>query len=343
MLLWLSLMVNMLGQLCSLDDLCSLVVRSFATTHCVGAMHGKQGIQDIDCRQSSHRRHWYTTNPEAHANSGIYFRTLVVKGVRVDGCSQTWLDATDKLRVGLRMNPVTENVRVEIISWQLTRPRFTEALEQEHTIVEKWPRIRPQIHHHLDQKQVVKDHWLTIIVLRRGYIALESWYEYDDSSPTTSVVLLIIMSYDVDPWQWFAQENSIRKVLDQEGLSMVGVEFERGTNSPAAFALRSPTDDAKTADVIEKPYSVSIGLGADCGPARDFEQSPGTLIPGPCGTFGGWVWVTFPDGKKKKMLMTNFYVARDVLKGVSSSTAPDGIKPTRVDAPQGSEVDCQSP
>lgn len=268
--------------------------------------------------------------------------TLCVKALWSEGCSESWLQAASAIRGTLRGNPITRAVRVEMISWQLTRPRFTEALEDDHPIVGAWPQIQPQIHSILGQSPIVRDSWQTIVVLRRGYITPESEDNWSDEPDLTSVVLLIVMSYDINPWQWAAQEHGINQLLLQHGLSIVQVEFERGSNYQSVFTLRPPIKQEKTGDVIEGPYDFSIGLGADCGPARYFEQAPGRPIAGPYGTVGGLVTVTKANGTHKKMAMLNYHVARDVFKGMTFATAPNG-DPVRADVPDNSELDCRFP
>ncbi|KAL8752665.1 MAG: hypothetical protein Q9199_005589 [Rusavskia elegans] len=265
--------------------------------------------------------------------------TLAVKALWNDGCTQQWLDAADALRGTLRSNPMTSSVRVEIIAWQLTRARITEPLEEAHPIVYAWPGIRHQLLDILCQSPFVKDSWQTIVVLRRGYVIPRDWDDWSDEPDPTSVALLIVMSYDVDPWQWYGLEHSIEQLLLEHDMSAVQVEIERGANVRSVFALGPPTiESEEPGDVIRGPYSFSVGLGADCGPARDFEQGRGQPIPGPYGTIGGLVTLSGADGTHKKMAVLNYHVARDVFRGTSFATAADGSA-IRAEVPDESEVD----
>ncbi|KAL9037111.1 MAG: hypothetical protein Q9180_003908 [Flavoplaca navasiana] len=266
--------------------------------------------------------------------------TLCVKANWTEGCTHNWSIAVSALRSVLSDNPATRTVRVEMISWQLYRPRFTEPLEGDHPIVHAWPQIQPQIHTILNQRPVVKNAWQSIIVVRRGYIRpnVEDFGNADP--PQTSVVLLIIMSYDVDPWQWAPEEHAIKRLLLQHGQSEVQLDIERGSNQTSTFPLRPPTKPDTAGNTITgSPYSFSIGLGADCGPAKYFELVlSGKPIAGPNGTVGGIVTVTKSDGTERKMALLNYHVARTVFEGMSFEGIPNTTDIAQRNAPLNSEL-----
>ncbi|KAL8846650.1 MAG: hypothetical protein Q9221_008273 [Calogaya cf. arnoldii] len=265
--------------------------------------------------------------------------TLCVKAEWTDGCSRVWVEAANTIRASLRGNPITSAVRVEFISWQLFRPRFTEPLRHDDPIVNAWPQLRREIHRLLNQSQLVSQNWLAIMVIRRGYIEPETEENNGiEPSEDTSVVLLVIMSYDIDPHQWAPQQREIKRLLVQSGLHFVQVEFERGSNDHLAFPLRPPTKPDRHNHAMTAPYDFKIVLGVDCGPARYFEvDKTGQEIPGPNGTVGGIVLVTKSDGTVKKMAVLNYHVARDLLEGSSfTQGVPD---PVHADAPPNSELE----
>lgn len=247
--------------------------------------------------------------------------TVYVQAIWDDNSPLQWLNAVKAIQAILQSHPGTSNIKVEIISWQLTAPRNIEALEESHPLVAAWPQIRPQVHVILGQSPVVATSWLTILVLRQGYNPPGSWL---GGPYSTSVVLRIIMSYDVDPWQWIEQEHNIKELLIQRGFADIDVEFERGENVRMVFPLSEPRDTPKSGDIIDGPYNVSVGMGADFGPARNLFQAPEKPVAGPCGTIGGYLTVTGPNGTSRKMGLTNHHVIREVFEGFIYTTAPDG-------------------
>ncbi|KAI4124222.1 MAG: hypothetical protein LQ338_004927, partial [Usnochroma carphineum] len=261
--------------------------------------------------------------------------TAYVPATWNDSAPIQWLKAVDAIRAILVRDHRTRPIKVEIIAWQLTTPRNTEALEEDHPVVAAWPEIRPQVHNILGETTIVRESWLTIIVLRRGYNP--PWSDID-GSPHPSVVLLIIMDYVINPWQWRAAEHKIRNLLTAHGLTDVEVEFERGENTIMTFPVREPTIAPKDVDIIKGPYNVSVGMGADFGPARYFDSAPGQPIAGPTGTIGGYFTVVRSDGKRKKMGITNYHVVREVLQGFNYTTSPTG-EAIRGEVPDNSELD----
>ncbi|KAL8657111.1 MAG: hypothetical protein Q9226_002244 [Calogaya cf. arnoldii] len=265
---------------------------------------------------------------------------LCVKAEWTDGCSRVWAAAANTIRASLRGNPITSAVRVEFISWQLFRPRFTEPLRDDDPIVNAWPQLRPEIHRLLNQSQLVSQNWLAIMVIRRGYIQPETEENNGvELTGDTSVVLLVITSYDIDPHQWAPQAHEIKRLLVQSGLHFVQVEFERGSNDHLAFPLLPPTKPDRHNHAMIAPYDFKIVLGVDCGPARYFEVDgqTGQGIPDPNGTVGGIVLVTKSDGTVKKMAVLNYHIARDVLEG---SSFTQGVQdPVHADAPPNSELE----
>ncbi|KAL8707628.1 MAG: hypothetical protein Q9220_007366 [cf. Caloplaca sp. 1 TL-2023] len=151
--------------------------------------------------------------------------TVFVTAVWEQGCGLLWLQAASEIRGMLRANPMTRSVQVEMISWQLTRRRIEAPLEESHPINGHWPKLRLQIHDVLNQSPALRDS-CSIFLHRRGYDARE--HEGDPSPFITTI--LVVVDYDVDPWQWEEQEHQIIQLLAAFRMEDVKVEFERGGN-----------------------------------------------------------------------------------------------------------------
>ena len=245
-------------------------------------------------------------------------RTVMVHAKWREDPPMSWLKAINEMRILLLGKPVTRDIKVEIISWQMVNTRPMEVLERKYPLFLAWPNIRPEVHDILRHSVHLDGKWCFIGILRRGYDRPDP---YGGNTPLhLPVVLLIIVDYDVLPGQWKTPEQQLRDMLTDHGFPDVLVEFERGENYPTAFRRQAPMRRPKPNDIITKKYSLPIGIGLSFGPARDFEKASGSPISGSSGILGGYVTIRNPNGELKKFGLTRYHAVREAINGFNYIT-----------------------
>ena len=114
--------------------------------------------------------------------------------------SQSWLLAVDDIRTLLISSDTVKDIKVEMISWQVTHERVIDVVEASHPLVRAWPAIRPHLHDILEQYPKLDENWCTIDLLRLGFIL---------TLGTLPIVgrRLNNSRLDIEP-EWLASQNS---------------------------------------------------------------------------------------------------------------------------------------
>ena len=252
-----------------------------------------------------------------------------------DGDAQKWWDAANDLRrLFITDSAFTRNLKVELISWQLTAARDISVVERNHPLVGLWrPSINPRIHEILNKYTKLKDGWLTVDVLRIGFST--------EMASVTPVTISITVDWHLDRRDWYSAEREMRAMLTDKGFSEVEVSFERGDVYPTAgFELRLPPKSATGMhEIYQNDYPTKIHMGFEFGPARYFtigEGGPG--ISGPTATVGGYLEIREKNGGDKafkKYALTNYHCVRAAIEGYSLDKDAKG-KPREAAIPEGS-------
>ncbi|KAL8852008.1 MAG: hypothetical protein Q9221_003113 [Calogaya cf. arnoldii] len=183
-----------------------------------------------------------------------------------------------------------------------------------------------------------------------GWIFDTYWHTVDEPENKLFVTVLLVMGYEIDPWEWYGLDSKIAQLLLAYDLPDVLCEIERGENvrTRSSFPLYPPIQKKarelgeelrkELGDVLQGEYHVEVGLGSDVGPARYFEKEMGEMIPGPSGTIGGIVDVVGAGGERKKMALTCYHIMRDVFDGIGFTASAEG-RAVREEVVDGSEVD----
>lgn len=234
---------------------------------------------------------------------------LISADWRDDEEGNLWfLAANDVRELLVQSSAQTRNVKVELISWQLTRERRIEIVERGHPLVAAWPTINLRIHQVINGSQALKDNWVSIDALRIGYIS--------EAAYPTPVTILVTVDWGLDRRQWVTDERQIRDLLLEHGLEDVEVLFERGDLYTSAFKNYPPNRPPRgDHEFYTGDYPQQATMGIDFGPEKDFVLPDGHVIPGPTGTIGGYVDLIHPDGNIIKLAVTNYHCVRWGLPG----------------------------
>ena len=243
-----------------------------------------------------------------------------------DHNGQEWYSAAGAIRDELATNILTRNIKVEILSWQLTKPRTIDIVEKEYPLVSLWPNIDAQIHIIIKDSPKVNDGWLTIDVLRIGYIS-----EVMSPKPVT---VSITVDWSLDRRDWIIAEQEMKALLQRHNLHKVNVEFERGDNDQlAVFPIQPPRNFNQASHDFfseDEDYPRRANLGCGFGPEKYFTMGPdGVRINGPQASFGGYVEVRrkdkgSEDNKFRKYGVTNYHCVREAIPGFSYNEGTNG-------------------
>ena len=227
-----------------------------------------------------------------------------------DNGAQSWYDAANEIKNVLIRAAHTRSLKVEIIGWQLIKPRVASVVELSHPLVSAWPMVNPRIHEVIGKFQKVKSGWQSIDVLRIGY----------ESHASRPVIISITVDYSLDRRDWYPAEKELKRMLeefDQYDLRDVQVEFERGNVEPSmAFPMIKPTKAGDGYDIIKEVYPERVSTGLSFGPDRYFQLSPDKpVINGRSATIGGYLEIRPKGGQWKKYALTNYHCVRQAIDG----------------------------
>ena len=261
--------------------------------------------------------------------------TLLIPAVWHDDAPFQWLHAVDKIRTILVKNILTRAVKVELIAEELSARRRITVLKSDDPIVPIWDELRPQIRSIINQNEALRDRWWSIGAVRMGYADGPSYDEPEAPLPTLS----ILVSWDVNPFQWQGSESQLKNLLRSYNLPDMDVHFSRGEICSDVFQLQKPSTPRESRNILRSSaYAEKIGMGADFGPAKYFTKAPGQPIHGPSGTIGGYIDAMSVSGAKLRLGLTNYHTVRPSINGYIYT---EGSRNEAVPAivPQGSDLE----
>ena len=235
-----------------------------------------------------------------------------------DGDITHWFNATKALRDLFHGHFTTTTVKVELLGWQLVRPRKIAIVEATHPLVAAWPVVNAEIHRIIEHSPALSDAWHTIDVLRTGF-------KSEEYSPMP-VTISITVDWSLNFEHWVSPEYDIVSYLSTHGnLDDVCVTFERGELDLNAFPLLSPSRPAAGPhEYIAGDYPVRVPMGSDFGPEKYFTLSPGgELLNDPTGTIGGYIEVQVQNRPWEKFAVTNYHCIRHAIPGWSTIEGPN--------------------
>ena len=239
--------------------------------------------------------------------------TIVIHASWIDDTkAQSWYSAAHKIKELLITSARTRNLKVEIVSWQLTDLRVVGAVEASHPLVEAWPIVNSRIHEIIGGFPRLNLGWKSIDALRIGY--------HSDEAISALVTISITVDYTLNRRDWFRAEALIKRMIDEidhYDLTDVQVQIERGeVDCTMAFPLIRPDRDGEPHDIIKGGYSDRVSMGSSFGPDRYFRLDPnGPVIMGPTATIGGYLEIRFKKGAWKKYAITNYHCVRQAIDG----------------------------
>ncbi|KAL8793306.1 MAG: hypothetical protein Q9195_004083 [Heterodermia aff. obscurata] len=240
--------------------------------------------------------------------------TLVIYASWIDDDkAQSWYLAAHEIKSLLISASHTRSLKVEILSWHLTKPRVVDIVEASHPLVGAWPIVNSRIHEILEGFPRLNVGWKSIDALRIGYHS-------EDFTLPAPVTISITVDYGLNRRDWFRAEGLIKAMVDQINnydLTDVQVEFERGEVDPSmAFPLIKPNRDGASHDIIFEDYPDRVSMGSSFGPDRYFKlNSNGPVLKGPTATIGGYLEIRSKGGDWKKYAITNYHCIRLAIDG----------------------------
>ncbi|KAL8827795.1 MAG: hypothetical protein Q9191_002969 [Dirinaria sp. TL-2023a] len=237
--------------------------------------------------------------------------TLIIYADWVDDSgAQSWYDAAHEIKQVLIRSVHLRSLKVEIIGWQLTEPRFVDIVEASHPLVRAWPLVNNRIHEILEENPRLNSGWQSIDALRIGY----------EEAPSRPVTISITVDYGLNRSDWVREERAIKDMLDsldQCDLADVKVEFERGNIDPSmTFPVIKPTEAGEYNEVIREHYPDRVPMGAGFGPDRYLRLGAnGNVVMGPTATIGGYLEIRSKEGQWKKYAITNYHCVREAIDG----------------------------
>ncbi len=220
--------------------------------------------------------------PEAYNEK--YFAVLVVVKAKEDPID--WVLAMDDLRVYLS-SINRHNLIVEFCDPEVLKPTNTFAIDHADPFVAAWPLIHPNI------TTIIKGcQWISIDPLRKGKSTRQS------ECPITISISVPAPVSEV----WSDLRERILEALREHRQFDLMLEIAEGSFFPAAS--RSPEEE-KEACLKRQPaslraYSEKVKMGQSISTAN-----------GGNGTFGGWIWLSRPGQKPRKVGLTNYHVVKD--------------------------------
>ena len=261
--------------------------------------------------------------------------TIVIHASWIDDTkAQSWYSAAHKIKELLIISARTRNLKVEIVSWQLTDLRVVGVVEASHPLVGAWPIVNPRIHEIIGGFPRLNLGWKSIDALRIGY--------HSDEAISALVTISITVDYTLNRRDWFRAEALIQKMIDEiehYDLTGVQVQIERGeVDCTMAFPLIQPDRDGEPHDIIKGGYSDRVSMGSSFDPDRYFSlDSNGPVIMGPTATIGGYLEIRYKKESWKKYAITNYHCVRQAIDGHTFDRDSQG-KPMEGPVRNGSEL-----
>lgn len=271
---------------------------------------------------------------DARTHSSMIPTLLMVAEWKIDS-ETTWPIALNEIigfmNLYLRECMCYEKVHVELISFEMTAPKYLGCPPSIPGLLEAWPNLQEQILSMLNRIPETKNFVTAIGLFTLGFNPTP------DLNPTTVYISLDDPS---DETAWGSISDSVKSFLYVRGWGMLDVHMEHNKVERHPFHLVQPRGTAERIQerirennlLIEGPYQQAVNLGDDLGAAKYVQATDGSYHNSVIGTLGCYVEVRCKGSSDwKKLALTNYHVVRSCFDGMSlntrSSTPVPGAQP----------------